>query len=131
MAMRRLLLSPRWLALHALTVGCVAGFAWLGVWQWDAGSGPNGTLRNLAYGIQWWVFAGFAVFMWWRMLRAEATGSGETVARDAGADATAARPIPRYHPPARNAWPDDDAEVAAYNRLLASLNARADRTGRP
>jgi surfeit locus 1 family protein len=24
-------------------------------------------LRNLAYAMQWWVFAGFAVFMWWRI----------------------------------------------------------------
>lgn len=23
--------------------------------------------RNLAYAVQWWVFGGFAVFMWWRM----------------------------------------------------------------
>jgi hypothetical protein len=127
---RRLLLSPRWLALHALAVGCVAGFAWLGVWQWDAGSGPHGTLRNLAYGIQWWIFAGFAVFMWWRMLRAEATRSGEAVARRRTAPAPSTRPIPRYHPPARTAVQDDDAEVAAYNRLLASLDACARRTER-
>ncbi len=24
-------------------------------------------LRNLAYAVQWWVFAAFALFMWWRM----------------------------------------------------------------
>lgn len=28
--------------------------------SWTAG------LRNLAYGAQWWVFGGFAVFVWWR-----------------------------------------------------------------
>jgi len=28
--------------------------------SWTAG------LRNFAYGIQWWVFGGFAVFVWWR-----------------------------------------------------------------
>lgn len=28
-------------------------------------------LRNLAYALQWWVFAGFAVFMWWRICRDE------------------------------------------------------------
>lgn len=26
-------------------------------------------LRNLLYAVQWWVFAGFAGFMWWRMAR--------------------------------------------------------------
>ena len=30
-------------------------------------------LRNLAYALQWWVFAAFALFMWWRM-------AGENVA---------------------------------------------------
>ena len=24
-------------------------------------------LRNLAYALQWWVFAAFALFMWWSM----------------------------------------------------------------
>jgi surfeit locus 1 family protein len=28
-------------------------------------------LRNLLYGIQWWVFGGFAVFVWWRWARDE------------------------------------------------------------
>lgn len=26
-------------------------------------------IRNLGYAIQWWLFAGFAVYMWWRMVR--------------------------------------------------------------
>lgn len=29
--------------------------------SWSAGA------RNLGYGLQWWVFVGFAIFMWWRM----------------------------------------------------------------
>lgn len=28
-------------------------------------------LRNLLYAIQWWVFGGFAVFLWWRWCRDE------------------------------------------------------------
>ena len=28
-------------------------------------------LRNLAYAIQWWVFGLFAIWMWWKMFRAE------------------------------------------------------------
>lgn len=28
--------------------------------------------RNAAYALQWWVFGGFAVFMWWRMVRDDA-----------------------------------------------------------
>ena len=28
-------------------------------------------VRNLLYGLEWWVFGGFAVFLWWRWLRDE------------------------------------------------------------
>lgn len=31
--------------------------------SWTAGG------RNLGYGLQWWVFAAFTLFMWWRMAR--------------------------------------------------------------
>lgn len=30
---------------------------------------PWAGLRNLLYAVQWWVFAGFVVFMWWRIVR--------------------------------------------------------------
>jgi cytochrome oxidase assembly protein ShyY1 len=32
--------------------------------------------RNLVYAVQWWVFAGFVAFMWWRMV--SETGSRRT-----------------------------------------------------
>lgn len=33
---------------------------------------PSGwTLRNVAYAVQWWVFAIFALWMWWKMVRDE------------------------------------------------------------
>lgn len=32
---------------------------------------PGYTLRNLAYALQWWVFAIFALWMWWKMVRDE------------------------------------------------------------
>jgi len=28
-------------------------------------------LRNLMYALQWWLFAGFVIFLWWRMVREE------------------------------------------------------------
>ncbi len=31
-------------------------------------------LRNAAYAVQWWVFGVFAIWMWWKMLRAEEDG---------------------------------------------------------
>ncbi len=33
---------------------------------------PTSTaLRNLLYGVEWWFFAGFAVFLWWRWTKDE------------------------------------------------------------
>jgi cytochrome oxidase assembly protein ShyY1 len=32
------------------------------------GAEASTALRNLLYALQWWVFAGFVVFMWWRWL---------------------------------------------------------------
>jgi surfeit locus 1 family protein len=30
---------------------------------------PSTALRNLLYGVEWWVFAAFAVYLWWRWSR--------------------------------------------------------------
>jgi cytochrome oxidase assembly protein ShyY1 len=43
-------------------------------------------LRNLAYALQWWVFAAFTAFMWWRICR-------DRIA-EASADASARAPAP-------------------------------------
>ena len=58
---------------------------------------PTSTgLRNLLYGVEWWLFAGFAVFLWWRWTKdeVEAVRARESVAvtsvsADAGTDADA------------------------------------------
>ena len=36
--------------------------------------------RNAAYAVQWWVFGLFAIWMWWKMFRAEQQGSRPVVA---------------------------------------------------
>lgn len=38
-------------------------------------SSPRAGLRNLLYAVQWWVFAGFVAFMWWRIVRDLGTAS--------------------------------------------------------
>jgi len=40
-----------------------------------SGSGLN--VQNLAYAAQWWIFGGFAIFLWLRMVRDEAAGDRE------------------------------------------------------
>ena len=68
----------------------------------EGGTGLN--LQNLFYALQWWVFGGFAVLLWVRLVRDEAAG-GKRRARgeDAGiaglpgpadADATGPRTTP-------------------------------------
>ena len=69
--MRRRLLSPKWLALHALLIACLVSFSLLGKWQLTRAESVDGTIRNFAYALQWWIFAGFAVFFWWKMLRSD------------------------------------------------------------
>lgn len=39
-----------------------------------SGSGLN--IQNLAYAAQWWIFGGFALFVWVRLVRDEAAGDG-------------------------------------------------------
>ncbi len=36
----------------------------------DTGGGLQ--LRNAAYAVQWWLFAAFALLLWWRMVRQDA-----------------------------------------------------------
>lgn len=40
--------------------------------------------RNLGYALQWWVFAAFAVFMYWKMLRDASGARSEVQAPDGG-----------------------------------------------
>lgn len=50
--------------------------------------GPGGegiVWRNFAYAIQWWIFAAFAVYMWWRMVRDDYESS---LRQDSGVDST-------------------------------------------
>lgn len=51
--------------------------------------------RNLGYALQWWIFAGFAAYMWWRMVR------DDSVADDDAAVPVAAGAAPAPGTPER------------------------------
>jgi surfeit locus 1 family protein len=51
------------------------------------------SLRNLLYALEWWVFGGFAAFLWWRWVK------DELAARDADAAHPAAEAGDREHDP--------------------------------
>ncbi len=38
--------------------------------------GSSTSLRNLLYAVEWWAFAAFAAFLWWRWVRDELDGEG-------------------------------------------------------
>jgi len=48
------------------------------------GSGLN--IQNLAYAAQWWIFGGFALFVWVRLVRDEAAGDGPAPEDDGDGD---------------------------------------------
>jgi cytochrome oxidase assembly protein ShyY1 len=52
--------------------------------------GAGTSLRNILYALEWWFFAGFVVFMWWRQV-SEATG--EPSEADAEGEAASDDPV--------------------------------------
>ena len=119
----RKLLTIRWIGFHILTIGCVGLFCILGHWQWDVGGLKRGSIRNYAYGVEWWVFAAILLILWWRLLRQELRGDPK---EGAHASAAAYPEAPRFRVPAPQvtAQVDDaeDPEMAAYNRYLSALH---------
>ena len=125
--MRRFL-TPKWMLLHVL---CVVAFLFclrMGLWQWDRAKSHSGTMQNFGYALQWPLFAGFVVVLWWRGIRdvlhpkpADEATSGQSTSTPEPAPAVpAATVVPTPVLPTD----EEDPEVAAYNRYLASLYAR-------
>jgi DNA-binding transcriptional regulator of glucitol operon len=133
---RQLVLTPRWIMWHLLTLGAMATCGWLAVWQWERAGSSMGSAINIGYGLQWPVFAVFFGVMWWRMLSLEARELRDAAAAAAGDTAPAApppaAPVPDAEPspfrsrPRRLPAPaeDEDPELAEYNRMLAQLATR-------
>ena len=69
--MRRLL-TPAWIARHALALILFAGFLGLGWWQYTRAAGGNAL--SWGYTFQWPVFALFVGFLWWREVQHERRG---------------------------------------------------------
>lgn len=122
---RRFLFSPRWLAGHVLVLALFVACLWLGRWQWDRAHHAGGGPQNFGYALQWPLFAVFGLFAWVRIIRIERARSENPAAELV--------PLPAA-PPAWHDNPvfadDGDEELAEYNRRLAKLHARDQRTGR-
>lgn len=116
------LLTPRWIAFTLVVIVAVVAMFALAWWQWARYESVGGSLQNLAYTVQWPLFAVFAVYLWWRLLR------------DAGKEPEPVRPKPEDElPPLAPkvvsrpipllAAPEPvDEELESYNRYLSQLS---------
>ncbi|MEU3456391.1 hypothetical protein ABZ671_22755 [Micromonospora sp. NPDC006766] len=128
--MRRLW-TPAWIARHVAMVVLVVGFLGLGWWQVTRAA--EGNALSFGYAIEWPVFAGFVVFVWWREVRHTLRGTPAerpTPAPPAAAGSEPATAIPAVRRPVRvsrvpaaPAAGAEDGELAEYNRYLSWLNA--------
>lgn len=150
----RLLLSPKWMAWHVLTLGAMATCGFLAVWQWGRAGSAMGSALNIGYGLQWPLFAVFFGVMWWRFLRLEVedvraretpatTTAPDTAERPSAAApdpapvpvpgvagaAVADRPSPFTSRPAgMAARRGTDPQLRAYNEELARLAVRPEES---
>lgn len=113
--MRRLL-TPKWLAWHALVLVVAVVFVRLGLWQWHRAVATRSP-QNMGYALQWPAFALFGVAMWWRTVRDALRPPADARPRSR----PARRPVPEPAP-AVPVTDEEDPELAAYNRYLARLN---------
>lgn len=128
----RSLLSPRWVLLHLVFLAAFGATLWLGWWQWESAHEAGGSFRNLGYALQWPLFGAFVLFLWYQVARMdqrppeESSGAAVEHDEEPAADVRQRR-RPLVPPPAPSVDPDEDPDLAAYNRYLAELNDRDER----
>lgn len=123
---KRVWLSPRALKLHAVILIVVPAFMALCVWQ--IYRAVDGNSLSWAYVFEWPLFAGYAIYMWWRFVHEKPEVADAAVSENGHGDSAPQAPPP---PSAADAAQEaqeaqEDAELAAYNDYLARL-AEQDR----
>jgi DNA-binding transcriptional regulator of glucitol operon len=121
---KRVWLSPRALKLHAVILVVVPAFMALCVWQISRAVGGNSL--SWAYVFEWPLFAGYAIYMWWRFVHEKPEPAEETVSENGHVDATRTSPAEDHGVDSEH----EEAELAAYNDYLARLAERDRATGR-
>ncbi|MGW5384260.1 transcriptional regulator [Nocardia sp. NPDC003963] len=71
-------------ALIVMVVVLASAALALGWWQWERFSSASGTAQNLGYALQWPLFAGFALYAYFRFVRLEeeSGSAGEPTSAD-------------------------------------------------
>lgn len=120
--MRRLF-TWKWLGLTLLAVGLIYFFIRMGLWQLHRAESSSGSAMNVGYALEWPTFALLTVVGWVKFLRDDIRAHAGHVPEKSRVRVGVT--APRQTPEQDEA---EDAELAAYNRYLASLAAReADR----
>ena len=117
----------RWLTsgaikLHVVAALSIAGMLWL--FRWQLGRALAGNTLSWAYTVEWPLFAGYAVYMWWRLLheQPEFADSKATLRREVRAARRQAKDDARAV--------TEEAELAAYNEHLARLSGQRRSAGK-
>ena len=124
----KVLLTLRWLGYTALAALAIALFVFLGRWQWHSAMSANGTLQNLFYAFNWWIFAALVVYGYGKSLHEDVTDAiVDEQEPEVRAERTVALPAlyRKPRPADLDAPLEDDPELAAYNAYLAQLNERS------
>lgn len=129
--MRRIF-TPRWLGFHLVAVLAVLTCLRLGWWQFDRAQ-ATGSPQNLAYALQWPLFAGFAGWWWWKIIREELHPTAQPPPHlpagppQTGPPSAAGQPSvgdEAHKVDAADEADEADEELVAYNRYLADLHHR-------
>ena len=120
--MLRRFLTPVCLVRHALLAAALVLLGRIGWWQFETAQ-REGDWQNYGYALQWWLFGGFAVFLWVKVILDELDPSRLVEPEP--------HQSPVLQPQTAAAVPDEDddedEELAEYNRRLAWL---AENSGR-
>ena len=119
-------LLRRAIKLHVVILIVVPAFLALCLWQ--ISRALSGNTLSWAYVFEWPLFAGYAVYMWWRFVHEAAEDTVPEPAAGAGptGSAVAAAPVPEETAQEK----EEDKEMAAYNDYLAQLAERDKASGR-
>ena len=126
---KKVWLSRRAIKLHVVILIVVPAFLALCLWQ--VSRALNGNTLSWAYVFEWPLFAGYAVYMWWRFVHeaAEDTPPPATAGADPGG-AAASAPDDTPAPEETAQEKEEDKEMAAYNDYLAQLAEKDKASGR-
>jgi DNA-binding transcriptional regulator of glucitol operon len=113
-------LSGRALGLHATLLVVVAACALLGRWQLSRALGGNGL--SWVYTFEWPFFGLYACYMWWKLLHED---DGDRQRRLIAKTSARAKAVVETELESLDFDPydEEDPQLAAYNRYLASLHS--------